>query len=1221
VRNLSIHVHSSKKNLRDRRVDRRQARVTLRTRIAKEPGNRDHTGPIAPPAHNAATRLHHVLSTVSDTIVADRFLSTRDDVRDLATGAPVWLRVEDAGDADAQRAWSDRAAALLSLRHRWLAPCVDFGCIGSRQRFEAFELPDPSSAADETPCAQRARRAVSLFLGAAGVPSGRLSMVAGACGPSIVPGPMGTSDVSSTRREPDADAVAGVQLADTPLRSALAELLREEPPPGVSLVRIAIPIGGGGRTLLREAARLGRLAGWVPLGATTLERWRAEGIHPSPLRLVRGRHVLLLQDARAVSGGPTLAAAVLDAPTTGVPWRLVQIVEPGAARVVLRWQPISAGVLAALVISPADPSTTAARVRVAATRSGGLPAAFVAALEGRRRRCAWVRASRYGLVHEGRGSYDAPEAETAVPPRLVLHDAIDTADQALANAERLARRGRSAAGGRWLRRSAGRLARRGHDAAAAEVLLAAVRHAIRRGRPSEALRLLGQVQRTAERGALAHAAIMAGVWRGRALLDLLDLDQALAVLRTAVTAADLQGTTIGRRWAATGLVRALCWAGRAAEAAHVLDIGHAAQSDGQTSNPLLAVLEHGCAVRIALARGRADTATTHVAAAAALARDIPDHAVRLAALAARARLHAFLGDHDALLERLPDALALCREARLPLEAVKYRLATLEACVRGRARSRALQLADRLHRAEHAVPPLLAARIALARASAHGRTDTIVQERLASKGFSFQICSSQPSVPSAAQGSTMFDEAMEVMRVCQEREEPLAVLQEVAEILRRRLTASVTLIVSKAPGGVVVPSPPQHRGPLASARRALDHGVAIAPQDVDLGHEAAMPVRYGGLVLGAVACRWVAGASLDGDRIVRLLCAAAAGLSPIMRSVADEGERPAVPQVEADILGVSAGIAAVRRTIAQAADAPFPIMVYGESGVGKELVARAVHRAGPRRARPFCAVNCAALPDELLEAELFGHVRGAFTGAVADRRGLFEEADGGVLFLDEVGELSARGQAKLLRVLQEHEVRRLGDSQSRRIDVRIVAATNRLLEHEVEQGRFRRDLRYRLDVIRILVPPLRERPEDVPVLVAALWPRIAARMASRAGLSDASLAALARYDWPGNVRELQNVLAALAVSAPRRGAIGPSSLPAAIARAAVDTGGEVTLEQARRRFEERFVRAALARAGGHRGRAAASLGLTRQGLSKLLDRLGVDVPIPAHGAGEPAAHTP
>ena len=421
--------------------------------------------------------------------------------------------------------------------------------------------------------------------------------------------------------------------------------------------------------------------------------------------------------------------------------------------------------------------------------------------------------------------------------------------------------------------------------------------------------------------------------------------------------------------------------------------------------------------------------------------------------------------------------------------------------------------------------------------------------------------------------------------------------------------------------LVVSWPAAGRAHVEAANRAIHTGLAVPPQPTAGASEAAHPVRSAGAVIGAVACRWIGPPLVDSSRAVSLLSAVAAAVAPGLRVLLDYADAPALPGIESELLGVSGAMEEVRRAVARAADAPYPVLVQAESGAGKELVARAIHRASARRTRPFCALNCAALPDELIEAELFGHTKGAFTGAVAERRGLFEEADGGVLFLDEVGELSPRGQAKLLRVIQEGEIRRVGETVPRRVDVRLVAATNRLLDQEVEAGRFRRDLWYRLDVIRILVPPLRDRPEDVPVLAAGFWRRAAERVGSRALLSDATLAALARYDWPGNVRELQNVLAALAVASPRRGIVGPSALPATLARMAVASGG-VTLEQARRVFETRFVRAALARAGGHRGRAAAELGVTRQGLAKLMGRLGVDAPegcgltpdAPAIGAG-------
>jgi two-component system response regulator HydG len=293
---------------------------------------------------------------------------------------------------------------------------------------------------------------------------------------------------------------------------------------------------------------------------------------------------------------------------------------------------------------------------------------------------------------------------------------------------------------------------------------------------------------------------------------------------------------------------------------------------------------------------------------------------------------------------------------------------------------------------------------------------------------------------------------------------------------------------------------------------------------------------------------------------------------------------------------------VRRAIDRAAPAPFSVLVEGESGSGKELVARALHRRGPRRDRPFCTLNCAALADDLVDSELFGHARGAFTGAVADRPGVFEEASTGTLYLDEIGELSLRAQAKVLRTIQEGELRRVGENIARRIDIRIVAATNRELRQEMSSGRFRLDLLYRLDVIRIVVPPLRERREDIPVLVEPIWREASGRVGSRATLGTSTVAALARYDWPGNVRELQNVLAALAVRSAKRGVIPPTALPPHFEGAQADRSWR--LDEARRTFDARFVRAALARAGGHRARAAEDIGVTRQGLTKLMTRLGI-----------------
>jgi transcriptional regulator with GAF, ATPase, and Fis domain len=387
---------------------------------------------------------------------------------------------------------------------------------------------------------------------------------------------------------------------------------------------------------------------------------------------------------------------------------------------------------------------------------------------------------------------------------------------------------------------------------------------------------------------------------------------------------------------------------------------------------------------------------------------------------------------------------------------------------------------------------------------------------------------------------------------------------------------------------------------AIAERAVTAGITIAPHRHQDRTEAAVPVRYGGAPIGALCARWTLGSTDDIRRAAATLELAAAAAAPIVSAYL--GRRDVAARASHDLIGVTQPMADLRRAVERAAAAPFPVLIEGESGSGKELVARAVHRLGMRRDRTFCSLNCAALPDDLVEAELFGHARGAFTGAIAERVGVFEEAHGGTLFLDEIGELSPRAQAKVLRVIQEGELRRVGENLPRRVDVRIIAATNRDLRREVENGRFRTDLWYRLDVVRVAVPPLRDRREDILVLAEHFWREACQRIDGKATLASATLAALARYDWPGNVRELQNVMAALAVRSPRRGVVPPTALPPQFGSRDGDDAWR--FEEARQAFEERFVRAALVRSGGHRGRAAVELGVTRQGLTKLMTRLGI-----------------
>lgn len=453
---------------------------------------------------------------------------------------------------------------------------------------------------------------------------------------------------------------------------------------------------------------------------------------------------------------------------------------------------------------------------------------------------------------------------------------------------------------------------------------------------------------------------------------------------------------------------------------------------------------------------------------------------------------------------------------------------------------------------------------------------------------------------------MVETFMEILRACQEVDDGVLTLRRVAALVQERLAASSVAFVTQHHQQ---PVPVAHSGAempraalLEAAVRVLDTGLAVGPVDRGPAVEAAWPVRYGATVTGALWCHWAIGAPVVAQDIALILRLAATASAPAVYELSERSRLPDTStHLMPELVGDSQAMQDVRQAVMRAAASPFPVLIEGESGVGKELVARAVHATSARRARRFCAINCAALADDLVEAELFGHTRGAFTGAVAERLGLFEDAQGGTLFLDEVAELGARVQAKLLRTLQEGEVRRLGESQLRKVDARIVAATNRPLAAEVSAKRFRMDLRYRLDVLRIVIPPLRDRLEDLPPLVRHLWSVLAARTGSRAVLSPAALAALGAYDWPGNVRELQNVLASVMVAGAARGVIGANGLPGHVTRTTA-MAGRTTLAEARRAFDVHFVRAALARAGGRPIAAARELGLSRQGLTKLLARL-------------------
>jgi len=312
-----------------------------------------------------------------------------------------------------------------------------------------------------------------------------------------------------------------------------------------------------------------------------------------------------------------------------------------------------------------------------------------------------------------------------------------------------------------------------------------------------------------------------------------------------------------------------------------------------------------------------------------------------------------------------------------------------------------------------------------------------------------------------------------------------------------------------------------------------------------------------------------------------------------------------------LIGQSEVMRSVYRTIERVAESRSTVLITGESGTGKELVARAIHDLGARKDERFIVVNCAAIPHTLMESELFGHEKGAFTDARERRIGKFEAAHGGTLFLDEIGELAASVQAKLLRTLQDRSIERLGSTQPLPVDVRVLAATNRNLEREVAEGRFRADLYYRIHVVPIELPPLRERREDVKLLADRFLER--ARAESGRGprrITPDALTALERYAWPGNVRELENAIER-AVTLGAGDAIEASDLPAEVLTASraeslhdAVRAGRLDLETAVGRFESELIREALARTGGNQTRAAETLHITRRLLKLKMDRYGI-----------------
>jgi DNA-binding NtrC family response regulator len=812
-----------------------------------------------------------------------------------------------------------------------------------------------------------------------------------------------------------------------------------------------------------------------------------------------------------------------------------------------------------LIARPDTPASLSRAAFIDAASRSSRPHVVIA-LRTARRAPAW----RTEFVHEARAAYHAQPVRPVVVPEDVARHL-----QRAARADEFVRAGRHAAAERLLRDVIGALVRRQASAAATATSITLGRLLLERGRAAAADAIFGEAASQAAVAGAESLIATCRLWQAAARTDAARLTAAESLCRAVLITAALDRDTRGRAEAV--LARVLLWQRRGDEARRL----------GFVDTPVVAGSDpfvHAIAVRVLLESGDLFAAGQRARDLLTLTSASPDALARVMALGAHLRVLLTTGDLSLVEEGAQQLRTAARAARTPLRIARVSLLLVDAYHRAGRDRDATPILRMLDKLRAAAPPLL--RDAIERRLRGGAP------------------ADRPTTPTAVVTPLAMSLIATAQREQSDRDALARLCEQTADALRcSRIdlcsadAGPVTAILSIGNGLCT------HLG-----GRILEAGIAIGPEAGDPGREVGVPVRLGDRVLAALIARWPAdaGPRPEASDVLQLAAAVAAPRIESLLSAARAESRTATAIPE--LVGTSAVMADVRSAVARAAASPFAVLIDGESGVGKELVARAIHQLSPRRERRFCDVNCAALPDDLIESELFGHTKGAFTGAITERAGLVEEADGGTLFLDEVLDLSVRAQAKLLRVVQQQELRRVGETFSRKVDVRFVSAANRDIRAEAAAGRFRHDLLYRLDVIRVHLPPLRERPEDIPLLAEHFWRTASGRVGSTATLGHRVLAALARYHWPGNVRELQNVVAALAVAAPARGLVRPAQLPAVVTGATAVTSGR--LADARAQFERRFLEMALARAGGSRAQAAREIGLSRQGLLKLMARLGM-----------------
>jgi DNA-binding NtrC family response regulator len=1100
-------------------------------------------------------------------LLADRYLRCSDCWIDLATARTVLVALREPGAKRNQIDWAERCGMLARLRHPLFNPLIDFGVAGPTSLFEVYA---PRGRLDASPSTARTVITHAVrFLDAHGIQ---------------LPLPMANyllRPVERSRSAGKRERPIGVVLQPRHAMAALGEVLAADGAPGTTTVRIAAGGGMGLRTLWLELARRARVEGFVPVCPEALERW------PNVIEYCEGRHLCVFTERETTRALRGVAAGLLArAARRGARPHLCLVAERSTERGdgAIQIGAMGRREMTSMVYVDPDYGPSASEILDAVRQSEGSPGRFVSWLARARK-----QASDCGVtIHESSVEYGPPEMTDDSP----LRDRRTSEQPATSRQSRI---------GSVLWRAGGRAAGlqgNGRHAAAVRVLTRAARALEGRGEVSQAARYwlqLGAVVR--DRGALsaaheyaaraartdgsAECQILAGLLDAACWTDDLSLVTADGALRSLLASSLTLGNEGLEHQCRLALARTLCWQGQPREVGEIL--GPIERSSS------LSIACAALVIRSRILRDERDFPASLRVAREALTLAGQSGELSLLPRAHRELAEAFrgLGEIDQVRAHVARGVEAARKARLPLALLRLRTALLQA----------------LMDAPTATPEEGRLRAILERARRRALPGIVAQ---AIDGVLRRSRGPVTAAPRAGAGPVLVEEFLDLAQRAKDDGE--AVGKVASEACAR--VGAAACIVAAADARIVSAAGRLWRESSLAVAQVLASGQRVL---FDAGHqppEAAEPIRCGGDLIGAIGCRWIAGRTASPTVVSDTLHAAAMAAATHLRVLMDVSPAP-LPGVWGDLLGESAAAVTLRDAVHRAARAPFPVLVEGESGSGKELVARAIHKLSPRHTRRFCAINCAALGDDLIEAELFGHARGAFTGAATERAGLFEEADGGTLFLDEVGELSARAQAKLLRVLQEGEVRRVGENLPRRVDVRVVAATNRRLEREAAEGRFRVDLRFRLDVLRLTVPALRERPGDVPLLAQHFWRSAADRVGSRAVLGPDALAALSRYDWPGNVRELQNAIAWMAVHGPRRGRISASCLPAHLAIAPLPTTGS-SFEAAREDFERRFVRAALAQAGGQRHVAAKALGVTRQGLSKMLRRLRIEPPPPEPG---------